>query len=572
MNGDPDKGSTSRESEVAVPAPRGEPDSAVPDVKEGMRRGIRSWVTDPGRWLRPTGSVTLAASLTAGALAPCIAAALVGDAGGVWTAALNQLGQIGCGFLSDQLVIMVDRLRGRKTLSEAEIRKLLASELERDVTGAEASLLRAEMTRLLQSVGGIEAAVTAAIRSGNKKVSADLVSGLRRLAELFAEFRPLLDEMLPALSRMEQSVAEQRHAQQLNIAISERILVEVGLTRRELSEARWQSSDAIVGAAPSPVGAPVKRDLENNPYLGLEPFQSSDAGRFFGRVVLTERLRTRLAESARGAGTLLVIGPSGSGKSSLLRAGLVPLMRAGLPGVSGSGEWPYPLVCTAIADPLDAIVTWTASRVDRADSDPSALRQDIERDPDRLAVLLREAMPNRDHRLLIVVDQFEQMFASHQDPTARATLLRALRTAASPPANGDAGPPALVVLGVRADFYPHCISDEVLARFLPNGQFPVPPMTEAQLRDVICRPAHEVGVHVEPSLVERIMRDLGLRAGSIPDPSSPVDLSTRPPRGPHQGAVLPLLSHALRATWTAGTDPVMTVRDYESTGGLHAAV
>jgi hypothetical protein len=137
---------------------------------------------------------------------------------------------------------------------------------------------------------------------------------------------------------------------------------------------------------------------------------------------------------------------------------------------------------------------------------------------------LAEAPP--DARLLLLVDQFEEVFTLCQEEDERRRFIRALHGLA-----GDANARAAVVLGIRADFYARCADHPELAAAIQDNQALVGPMTQAELRRSIEDPAARAGLRLEPGLVETVLGELGDEPGR-----------------------LPLLSHALFATWQRRAD------------------
>ena len=297
-----------------------------------------------------------------------------------------------------------------------------------------------------------------------------------------------------------------------------------------------------------PAGAPV-------PYRGLASFQPEDASWFYGREPLTEVLIGHLAGQLASGGLLVAVGPSGSGKSSLLRAGMIPALRSGALGEPGSNSWPVALF-TPGSRPLRALAAQLALLTG---ADAGDLTSRLLSDPGLCAELLREL-----HRVVLVVDQFEEIFTACEDEAERRSFIAALCAAArhdEGTASGqlDGGPAALVVLGLRADFYPHVLRYPELVPALQDHQVVVGPMTEAELRSAIAEPAAKAGLEIEDGFVEVLLHDLA--------PAGYAELGAA-----HGAGSLPLLSHALLTTWERATRGKLTVADYAATGGIQGAV
>ncbi|WP_433365397.1 caspase, EACC1-associated type [Streptosporangium sp. CA-115845] len=268
---------------------------------------------------------------------------------------------------------------------------------------------------------------------------------------------------------------------------------------------------------------------EASPYRGLASFGPDDAEFFFGRAELTRTLADRVAAQPAGARPLMVVGPSGAGKSSLLRAGLMPaLERAAGVGV---------LVMTPGRDPL----TTLADRFAPLDGSPPAdLRQQLMSDPGRL----RDVLTGPGQRV-IIVDQFEELFTLCPHEAERQAFLAALHAACTV---------AVVVVGIRADFFGRCVGYSELATALEHPVV-VTPMSVAQLRQAIEGPARLAGLTLQPGLVDLLLEDLG------------ADLEASEPSG-----VLPLLSHVLLSTWQRREGATLTVTGYLATGGINRAL
>ncbi|MFJ4952516.1 helix-turn-helix domain-containing protein [Streptomyces sp. NPDC088760] len=297
------------------------------------------------------------------------------------------------------------------------------------------------------------------------------------------------------------------------------------------------------------------------PYPGLSAFTPQDAGRFFGRERATAALVERVFGRV-GKGPLLLVAPSGAGKSSLLNAGLVPALRrpGGFP-MAGADRWPV-VTLTPTAHPVDELLERTA-KVLGGDLDLTATR--LGERPEALLAAVRTRAdatpagrrPPPPPRLVLLVDQFEELFTLCADDAERRTFARVLCALAAPPPSPDHDP-AVVVLGVRADFSGRCLDLPELAPVFTDGLYVLPPMTTAELVESITRPAELAGVTLDPGLVPLLLRDAGLTG----EPGA---------HGVPSGA-LPLVSHALLATWRHREAGTLTVAGYESTGGIQGAV
>ncbi|MDQ3765304.1 MAG: helix-turn-helix domain-containing protein, partial [Actinomycetota bacterium] len=288
------------------------------------------------------------------------------------------------------------------------------------------------------------------------------------------------------------------------------------------------------------------------PYPGLAAFGPDQAGWFFGRDEVTTYLVSQLDDRLAGGGLLAVVAPSGAGKSSLLAAGLIPALAGG--ALPGSRAWPV-VVTTPGAHPLAALVAGVA---EQTGADPAEVIA-VAGDPQRLAAFLAEAVAayagelreaSSSARVVLIVDQFEEIFTECRIEAERQAFIGALCAAAR---SGV----ALVVLGVRADFYGSCLAYPALLSAL---QTPVAlgPMSAEQLRAAITRPAQTEGLDLEPGVVELLLRDLG----AMDDADA---------AGYDPGA-LPLLAHALRATWHQREGRMLTVAGYRRTGGISQAL
>ncbi|MFI9629394.1 transporter substrate-binding domain-containing protein [Streptomyces sp. NPDC052042] len=306
---------------------------------------------------------------------------------------------------------------------------------------------------------------------------------------------------------------------------------------------------------PVPAPAPDDGVPHTCPYPGLAAFGPGQVQWFFGRERLIVELAEKLAGRMDATDPLVLVGPSGSGKSSLLGAGLLSALGRGALPMPGSRTWPH-LLLTPTEHPL----TELATRLARLTGGPwRSLREELEGDPRRLAAAVREMLRARagrtaitGSRLVLVVDQFEETFTQCADEHERRAFIRALCAAAS----GDGEPPALVILSLRSDFRDHCAAFPELRPALHNTPVFIGPMTAPELHEAIAQPAQLTGLTLQPGLVEVLLRDLG---------------ADRTAQG-HDPEALPLLSHALRATWQRREDRTLTVAGYVAAGGVRNAI
>ena len=257
------------------------------------------------------------------------------------------------------------------------------------------------------------------------------------------------------------------------------------------------------------------------PYKGLATFEAEDAAYFFGRERVVAELIARLV----GSPFVAVVGASGSGKSSALRAGLMPALASGV--LPGSDTW-----MTVLMRPGERPMS--ELRV--------ALGKTLGADEPRDVVASLEqqlAAQSPGQRLLLIVDQFEEVFAS-ADVDGRDAFLELLTT----PRSG-----LKVIVAVRADQYGQGAAYPALARQLAADHVLVGPVTPAETAEIVEQPAQQVGLRVEPGLTEALVRDAGEEPGA-----------------------LPLLSTALLELWQAREDGRLTLAAYNARGGLRGAV
>lgn len=259
----------------------------------------------------------------------------------------------------------------------------------------------------------------------------------------------------------------------------------------------------------SPISDPTELPWTDPPYPGLQHFTEREAPIFFGREPEVKELLARLPQDR----LIAVVGASGSGKSSLVGAGLIPQLQK----IPGHGEWVHRR-CTpgeVARHPFESLVN--ACRYDLGDHlrSSQALVDKLVKRPD--PAMLTELLPNR--RVLLFIDQFEELFTTvppvwHDptDPTRQLDLrhlfLRFIHRAAETER-------LYTVLTVRADFFHHCVADQDLAARLRRGSYPLAAPGAVARLAMIEGPARKVGLPLELGLTERILQDTGDEPGAL---------------------------------------------------------
>lgn len=275
-------------------------------------------------------------------------------------------------------------------------------------------------------------------------------------------------------------------------------------------------------------------DLDN-PYRGLRAFSERDAGAFYGRERTVERLVNRLGDTGPRGGFVALVGPSGSGKSSVVQAGLVPAMRDG--AIAGSERW-FVVSMTPGSHPFEALDDALRSVAVRP---PGNLLEQLT--TGGLAGAVRSLTADPSAQTVIVVDQFEELFSQGSAPDAEA-FMRALAEVVNDRASG-----IKIVITLRADFYDHPLRHETFGELLRVGTEVITPMNAQELERAITAPAAELGVSFESGLVALITADMV-----------------------RQSTALPLLQYALTELFDRRSGRVITAEAYEEVGGISAAL
>jgi len=298
----------------------------------------------------------------------------------------------------------------------------------------------------------------------------------------------------------------------------------------------------IRGEAPGALSNEVYGGELECPYQGLKVFDEASARFFFGR----EALAQHLIESLRKRTFLAVLGPSGSGKSSVIRAGLLPQLRTG--ALPASASWQYHLFKPG-AHPLQELAL-TLMNCEQGTQTPARvldLLASFSADERALHIVVRQQYIEQPQtaRCCLIVDQFEEIFTLCHDREERIHFIDLLRYAAT-----IGGGQTIVVITLRADFMARAAEYIQLAELLSGNEFIISPMNEADLRRAIEEPARRMGAHFEEGLVDAILNDAG-----------------------HEPGMLPLMEHALFQLWEKRErDHRLTLQAYQEMGGLRGAL
>jgi WD40 repeat protein len=301
-----------------------------------------------------------------------------------------------------------------------------------------------------------------------------------------------------------------------------------------------------------------------NPYKGLRAFQEADAADFFGREALVQRLLARMAEPGDGGWEvgdgkskasnspspiphppsptsrfLAVIGPSGSGKSSVVRAGVIPALRRG--ALPGSRHW-FVVEMIPGAHPMAELAN---ALLKVAVGQPQNLLQRLQKDERGLTDAVQRLLPGgAETELLLVIDQFEEVFTLVESEAERTHFLNSLLAAVT-----DRHTRLRVIMTLRADFYDRPLLYTGLSELVRQRTEVVTPLAANELQHAIVGPARRVGVGLEPELVAAILRDVGEQPGT-----------------------LPLMEYALTELFDRRSGRSMSLASYQKSGGVMGAL
>lgn len=274
-----------------------------------------------------------------------------------------------------------------------------------------------------------------------------------------------------------------------------------------------------------------------NPYLGLSAFDEGDRENFFGRESLINSLLVRFSGTGIASRCIGVVGPSGSGKSSVVRAGLSPALREGV--VGGSEQW----FTTSMVPGSNPFESLEAALLRVAVNPPSSLLSQLQDGQRGVLRCLRRCLVDDRDKIYLVIDQFEEIFTSSDEQVA-SDFLSALAVAVEDPQT-----PLRLVFTLRADYYDRPLAHPAFARIVDATTVNVTPLSADELERAMVGPAQRHGVGFEPGLVALIVADcIG------------------------QPAPLPLLQYAISELFDRRDGATLTIAAYEDMGRLSGAL
>lgn len=342
------------------------------------------------------------------------------------------------------------------------------------------------------------------------------VDDAREIARKAIDADPLREEprrvMILALYQAGRQAEAVRHFAEYRDLLAEELGIEPSEPMRHLEERILLQDPTLDLQAPS--------TSDGNPYRGLRAFSEEDSEVYFGREDLVTDVLDRLEN---GPGFVSIVGPSGSGKSSAVRAGVIPAVRR--KGIEVCVFQPGSRPLWELAGVLDRLGFGSrASLLRRFESDPEALREVVTRP------------------LVVIIDQFEEVFTlAEKDAGVRLSELLAS-------AVRDHQVPLQVVVTLRADYYDKPLAVPALAGVFSDSVVSVKPMIPREIERAVVKPAEAVGTTVEPALVAQLVADMGDEPGA-----------------------LPLLQFTLFELYE-GTSNGLTLADYQRLGGINGAL
>jgi DNA-binding SARP family transcriptional activator/ABC-type glycerol-3-phosphate transport system substrate-binding protein len=373
------------------------------------------------------------------------------------------------------------------------------------------------------------------------RLAADLALG--RAGSVIGELRGLVSDhplrerlralLMVALYQEEQTAAALMAFDDARRLLEEELGAEPGAALQDVHRRILRQDPSLARPAAVPEAGPGGTPV-TNPYKGLHPFGEVDADDFHGR----DRLLDELLDRVTTAPFVVLVGPSGSGKSSVVLAGLVPALRRG--ALDGSETWRIAVMRPG-AHPSAQVERALAAVVPAGLPHHSALARDD--GLDLLRTIVQSVIPDGE-RLVLVVDQLEELFLQTHDAAERDRFIRDLAEAVEDPSSH-----LTVVAMLRADLLERPMAHHRLGPLVSDGLIHVLPLAPAELEAACVIPAARVGVTLEPDLVAELIAEVAGRPGA-----------------------LPLLQYTLTELFERRQGDTITAHDHRQLGGVSGVV
>ena len=324
----------------------------------------------------------------------------------------------------------------------------------------------------------------------------ELVGELRTLVEAHPLRERLWGQLMVALYRSGRQAEALRAFQRCRQILAEELGIEPSLPLQQLEESVLQQDPALDLDTPTPArGRGESFGPLRNPYKGLRAFTEADASDFFGRESMVTDLVSRIEAGER---FLALVGPSGSGKSSVALAGVIPAVQGPDRLVARITPGLHPIA------QLEAGLT----RASPHRSHPVSLTAG-----DRLGLLraVLSSLPDERTEMLLVIDQFEELLTGAIAADTVTDLLGNIVEAVEDP-HGR----LTVLVTLRSDFFDQALRRPELAQLLDSGVVNVPPLSAIEIQAAVMRPARSVGLEMEPGLVTELISETSRHPGSLP--------------------------------------------------------
>lgn len=370
------------------------------------------------------------------------------------------------------------------------------------------------------------------------------------LYELLAREHPFPDLAEYSVTEMNEMRAQTtipditQHGDRIPRAINEVLQRATALNPKErfpdaLSLARaFQEASGTAGRVMTTMIRSADADSIPNPFKGLRAFQETDSENFFGREALVNRLLNRLREDSPYTRFLAVVGPSGSGKSSVVKAGLIPQLRAG--AVDGSANWYYNEIVPGTLPYNELENAIESYAVNPPDDLAARFRQDTR----AFLEQVNANLPDDDSEFFLFIDQFEELFTLVEDDDKIGHFLESMYIALTAPESR-----IRIVITIRADFYDRPLLQPRLSDMVRERTEVVVPLSEEELQRAITEPARRVGVMIDNGLVAAIVAEVKEQPGA-----------------------LPLLQYALSELFERRDGNVITPDAYHAIGGVRGSL